>query len=78
MSEERAGYIRGLIKDIVAHPEHRDEIVAFVLENSGVDYARRRLDDYVQQAVKALDVLKESEEKAYLAELAHYTALRDR
>lgn len=77
-SDDKSQHIRDLVKDIVAHPEYRDEIVDFVLENAGVEYACRRLEEYVEQAVKALEVLKDSREKACLIELAHYTALRDR
>lgn len=77
-SEDKSQHIRSLVKDIVAHPEYRDEIVDFVLENAGVESACRRLEEYVEQAVKALEVLKDSREKTCLIELAHYTALRDR
>lgn len=78
VSEEKARHVRDMIRDIVAHPEYRDEIVDFVLSNAGVDYARRRLDEYVEKAVRALDVLDDSVAKGYLVELAHFTALRDR
>lgn len=76
--QEQAQHVRDMIRDIVAHPEYRDEIVRFVIDNAGVDYARRRLDEYVGQAVRALDVLDDSVAKGYLMDLAHFTALRDR
>lgn len=78
VSEDEQKRVRGLVNDIVGHPEHRDEIVAFVKENGGLEYARRRLDEYVDKAVHALDVLPDSQEKAFLVELAYFTAKRDK
>ena len=78
VSDEENLHVRNLIKDIAGHPEYRDEIVDFVKDNGGVEYARRRLDAYVSEAVAALDVLPDSYEKKCLAELARYTAERNR
>ena len=78
VSEQEQKRVRGLVNDIVGHPEHRDEIVAFVKENGGLEYARRRLDEYVDKAVHALDALPDSQEKAFLVELAYFTAKRDK
>lgn len=71
--EER---VRALVKDIVGHPEHRDEIVAFVKQNGGLDYAAQVLDKYVDEAVEALEVFPESYEKDCLKALAYFTAKR--
>ena len=70
--------VRALVKDIVGHPEHRDEILAFVKANGGMEYASERLDFYVNQAVEALAVLPESFEKTLLVKLARYTANREK
>ena len=70
--------VRALVKDIVGHPEHRDEIVAFVKANGGMEYASERLDFYVNQAVEALAVRPESFEKTLLVKLARYTANREK
>lgn len=78
VSEPEQAHIRGLVNDIVGHPEHRDEIVRFVRENGGIEYARVRLDEYVDKAVHALDVFPDSQEKEYLKALAHFTAKRDK
>lgn len=75
---QEASRVRGMVKDIVGKPEYRDEILSFVMDNSGVEYARKRLDEYVSEAVQALDVFPESFEKQSLVELAHFTALRNR
>ena len=65
-----------MVRDILDHPEYRDEIVAFVKENGGLDYAVERLDDYVNQAVKVLEILPDSKEKELLVQLAYFTAKR--
>jgi octaprenyl-diphosphate synthase len=70
--------VRALVRDIVGHPEHRDEIVAFVKGNGGMEYALGRLDFYVKEAVDALSVLPESFERDLLEKLAHFTARRDK
>jgi octaprenyl-diphosphate synthase len=70
--------VRALVRDIVGHPEHRDEIVAFVKGNGGMEYALDRLDFYVKEAVDALSVLPESFERDLLEKLAHFTARRDK
>ena len=68
--------VRGMVSNIVDHPEYRDEIVSFVKANGGLDYAVERLEAYVDDAVRALSVLPESEEKKMLVELAYFTARR--
>lgn len=68
--------VRAMVRDILDHPEYRDDIVAFVKENGGLDYAVERLDDYVNQAVKVLEVLPDSKEKELLVQLAYFTAKR--
>ena len=75
--EEEALRIRKMVADIVGHPEHRDKIVDFVKENGGIQYAVVRLQEYVSEAVEALNVFPDSFEKSSLVELARYTALRN-
>jgi octaprenyl-diphosphate synthase len=67
-----------MVADILNHPEYRDEIVEFVKSNGGLEYAVTRLEDYVGEALKALDVLPDSYEKECLVQLAHYTGKRNR
>ena len=76
VSEDEAARIRGLVKDIVGHPEYRDEIVEFVKSNGGLEAALAELNKFVDDAVRALDVLPESFEKECLVELAYFTAKR--
>lgn len=68
--------IRGVVRNIIDHPENRNEVVSFVKENGGLEYAVAQLDKYVAEAVEALDILPESKEKEMLVELAYFTARR--
>ena len=77
-SSDKEARVRGLVSDIAGHPEHRDEIVRFVKENGGLEYAERRLGEYVEKAVAALSVFNDSPEKEFLVQLAHFTAKRDK
>lgn len=74
--EEKAAQIRKKVSDILDHPEYRDEIVTFVKENGGLEYAVSRLNEYVKAAVSALSVFEESQAKDSLVGLAHFTADR--
>ncbi|MBO5311470.1 MAG: polyprenyl synthetase family protein [Bacteroidales bacterium] len=78
VSGQKQAEVRGMVKDIVGRPELRDDVVSFVKENGGLEYAKARLEEYVNEAVHALDTLPDSREKEYLMELARYTAIRDK
>ena len=78
VSGQKQAEVRGIVKDIVGRPELRDDIVSFVKENGGLEYAKARLEGYVNEAVHALDILPDSREKECLVELARYTAIRDK
>lgn len=71
----RADSLRIMVREI--SPEKRDAIVAFVKENGGIEAAQRTLESYSQKAVRALDVLEESEYKKALVNLAEYLAKRE-
>ena len=76
VSEEEEARIRGLVKDIAGHPEYRDEIVDFVKSNGGLEAALAELNNFVEDAVRALEVLPDCFEKECLVELAYFTAKR--
>ena len=78
VSPEDEARVRGMISEIAGHPEHRDEIVRFVKENGGLEYAERRLGEYVEKAVAALGSFKDCPEKEFLMQLAYFTAKRDK
>lgn len=68
--------IRSLVADIPVHPENCAEVHAFVLQNGGLDYAARRLDDFIGEALCALEAFPPSERKEALAAFARYNAIR--
>ncbi len=68
--------IRNMVREIPEHPEYCDQVHAFVLENGGIEYATRRLDDYILQACNALEAFPQSRERSSLEELARYNAIR--
>ncbi len=74
--EDKACEIRRKVSEIGEHPEYRDEIIGFVRENGGLEYSSARLQEYVDKAVMALDILPDSMEKHYLSELASFVAKR--
>ena len=76
VDRQKSDEVRAKVSDIVSNPQYRDEIVAFVKENGGLEYAVSRLNAYVEQAVKALEAFPDSEAKDSLIELAHFTADR--
>ena len=78
VSAQKAQQVRDMVKEIVGKPQIKDDIVKFVKENGGLEYAITRLNDYVEEAVRVLDVLPDSTEKSFLIELAHYTAIREK
>ncbi|MBO4263603.1 MAG: polyprenyl synthetase family protein [Bacteroidales bacterium] len=78
-----AGYpeeaaLRGRIRQVAAHPDYCEEIRRFVLERGGLAYAAKRLDDYVQEALTALEVFPPSPERDALEQLTRYNADRTR
>lgn len=78
VSLEESARVRALVSDIAGHPEYRDEIVRFVKENGGLEYAERKLGEYVEKAVAALAIFPASPEKDFLVQLAHFTAKREK
>ena len=78
VSQEEDARIRSLIRNIPGQPALKDEVMAFVKEKDGIAYALKRLDEYVEDAVKALDVFEDSQDKFFLKELAYFTAIRNK
>lgn len=76
--EVEAARIRAMVMEVPEHPEYKAVIRDFIFVHGGISYAATRLEDYVKKAVTALDVLPDSEEKGYLAQLAAFTAKRNR
>lgn len=68
--------IREKVTQISDHPGWVDEIEELVRSRGGLAYARKRMMDFVQEAIDALEILPASPEKDYLKELACYCASR--
>lgn len=68
--------IRRMVCDIDTHSEYQKEIVAFVRERGGMEYASRRLEEYVENAKIALKPLGTRQEVSMLADVAEFTAKR--
>ena len=75
-SEEEAKDIRRKVCRIDEHPEWQKEIVEFVHRNGGLEYARKRLYEYVERAKLSLRPLGKSEDADKLADIAEFTADR--
>lgn len=73
---EKAGRVREMVKKIPNHGEFADEIISFVKENGGVEYAAEKLNMFVDEAIGALDAFGDCREKELLKELALFTAKR--
>ena len=72
----RAPEIREMIENIPSNPQHCEEILKFVLDNGGVDYAAASLEEYIKKACEALSSLPDSKAKDFLTELARYNSFR--
>ena len=74
---DREEEIRNLVRGMADHPGNGDRIRAFVEERDGIGYARRRLEEYVAEAIRALDPLPDSPAKDGLIDIAKYNSIRD-
>ena len=75
---EKEDSIREMVRGIPEHPEYCVQIHDFVLDNGGIEYASARLDDFIDEAISALDAFPASPEKDMLAELARFNAVRNK
>lgn len=76
VAPQKAQQIRRKVVTIDQHPEYRDEIISFVKENGGIQYAIALLDKYVNEAIDALSAIPDSQDKRWLCEIAHYVGER--
>jgi len=72
----REAEIRSLVREIPSHPENCERIRDFVMECGGIELAARRLEDWIEQAIRSLDAFADSPAKDYLAEIARYNQFR--
>lgn len=74
--EERGRAIRRKLCRIDDHPEYGAEIIEFVKSEGGIEYARKRLYEYVDNARIALRSFGNMQEVEMLGEIAEFTADR--
>lgn len=74
--EERGREIRRKLCRIDDHPEYGGEIIEFVRSEGGIEYARKRLYEYVDNARIALRPFGNMQEVEMLGEIAEFTADR--
>ena len=74
--EERGREIRRKLCRIDDHPEYGGEIIEFVKSEGGIEYARKRLYEYVDNARIALRLFGDMQEVEMLGEIAEFTADR--
>lgn len=73
---ERGREIRRKLCRIDDHPEYGGEIIEFVKSEGGIEYARKRLYEYVDNARIALRPFGNMQEVEMLGEIAEFTADR--
>lgn len=76
VGEERGREIRRKLCRIDDHPEYGGEIIEFVKSEGGIEYARKRLYEYVDNARIALRPFGNMQEVEMLGEIAEFTADR--
>jgi octaprenyl-diphosphate synthase len=54
------------------------EVVKFVSENQGIDYASHKMNQYRDKALAILDIYPDSAVKSSLKDFVHYTVIRDK
>lgn len=70
--------IRKMVCDITEHPENASAVREFVKENGGVEYAEKKLEEYIDKAIIALRVFPDSKDKEYLKAMARYVGIRQK
>lgn len=73
---DEAAQIRSMVPEISGNPQFQGPVVEFVARYGGVEYAQKRLQEYVSAAITALDVLPAGHDRDCLVWLAEYSAGR--
>lgn len=75
-SKKEASHIRALMKKRKKTSKNIDEIVDFVHEKGGMDYARQSMYDYANKAIEGLEKIPESQARQDFVDLIHYVITR--
>jgi octaprenyl-diphosphate synthase len=69
-------HILGIVKNRKKTKEEIDEVITFVMENGGMEYASLKMNQYRDKAFAILDSFPDSEVKESLQEFINYTTSR--
>lgn len=70
--------IINLVKNHNEEPERVQEVIAFVHQSGGIEYATQRMNEYKDKALSLLDQFKDGDAKNSLRELVNYTTQREK
>ncbi len=76
VDKKRKSYIAGLIKNHSNNSEKVKEVIEFVKENGGLEYAAKKMIEFQEKAFGLLDQLEESPSKTSLKQLVLFTTDR--
>lgn len=76
VDKKRKSYIAGLIKNHSNNSEKVKEVIEFVKENGGLEYAAKKMMEFQEKAFGLLDQLEESPSKTSLKQLVLFTTDR--
>lgn len=74
----RAGTMLEIVLTKDFTDEHIDQLILFAKEQGGIEYAKKRMTDFRNEAVRALDIFPNSPSRRALIDLADYIILRDK
>lgn len=77
-ANSRKRHILGIVGSRKKSRSDIDEVIRFVTENGGLEYATMRMNQYLDKALAILDTYPDSEVKNSLKEFAYYTVSRDK
>lgn len=63
----------GIVRNESHKPKKVKEVIDYVKESGGIEYAREAMNRYHQQAIKSLEQLPQSEYRNSLAQLVQFT-----
>ncbi len=75
-SKKQQRHIRNLIKNKSHKREAVKEVIAFVKASSGLDYTQKKMNEYLNKALTAIEGFPASESRESLIGLLHYTISR--
>lgn len=77
-NEQESKAVRRKVLGVHEHPEYQQEIIQFVFRYKGIDYAVKKLEEFLGKAIKAIEAFPDGEYKEYLTILANYVGIRER